>query len=747
MKKQATLFAIIFTHILLLNTAYAQGVALSCKSDSPLFPKQKFSKDTTSLDITADKSEVTAKDNYLLTGNVELTSSEYYLAADTINVSKSNKTSNASGNVKFQNSELMLTADTISIKKQDDITHTLAQKISYFYPNTRIRGQAQKISDDGIQQNYKNATYSVCPTGDEDWQIKADNINLNASTNRGVAENVTFEIFGVPVFYSPNYEWILEGRESGFLSPNFGSYNELYNNKGLSYRVRIPYYFNIAPDRDFLLSINYLSTRGSVVEGVYRQLIAQNDYWQGGRFEIEGHYLDKDDITNKKRWLIDSELDLSINDKIDIALKVNRVSDKDYLEDIAHNNVSQSSLRSEINTSYKDENDLTLSLFAESEQLVNNGTATYTRAPELLISKNIQGLDGRTTQLSLISTNFQHKNKTKSTGVRTHTQVNFKRLISTNAYSIIPSLSLFNTNYNLDNKPNQNRTIGTFNIDSKLFLERETSIFGNNLVQTFTPRLAYRYTPQKIQNALPNFDSAKKNSTYESLFSGQDFTGLDRISSANNFTLGLESEFIDQDTGETYLSFKSAQTFYIDNQGLGIDGKLFNHKVKNQRKYSNIAATVDLKLGHFTFNNALQFNPKTNKLDEQDNAITYNLSPRKFITLAYHDDKDINENSIKSAEVYVAYPITQKIHIFGGVNRTLNDGFNKSLTDKKTAGIAYESCCWALRLAHFKEHIGNANFDRTTSVELVFKNLISTSPDLAKRLEESIPNYLANLND
>ena len=119
----------------------------------------------------------------------------------------------------------------------------------------------------------------------------------------------------MPIFYSPYHEWVLEGRGSGFLAPSFGSYDESVANKDNDYQVRIPYYFNIAPDRDFLLTLNHLSSRGSVVEGIYRQLIAEGDYWKEGRFEIEGRYLNEDDITNNKRWLLNSKINLSVNNK------------------------------------------------------------------------------------------------------------------------------------------------------------------------------------------------------------------------------------------------------------------------------------------------------------------------------------------------------------------------------------------------------------------------------------------------
>jgi LPS-assembly protein len=44
------------------------------------------------------------------------------------------------------------------------------------------------------------------------------------------------------------------------------------------------------------------------------------------------------------------------------------------------------------------------------------------------------------------------------------------------------------------------------------------------------------YTPYKNQNALPDFDSEKMSNTYENLFSGKKYTGLDKISKANDIT-------------------------------------------------------------------------------------------------------------------------------------------------------------------------------------------------------------------
>ena len=51
------------------------------------------------------------------------------------------------------------------------------------------------------------------------------------------------------------------------------------------------------------------------------------------------------------------------------------------------------------------------------------------------------------------------------------------------------------------------------------------------------------------------------------------------------------------------------------------------------------------------------------------------------------------KEGIKETEkLYGAYPLTDSIHFFGGLDKTTSTG----ITNAETTGLAYESCCWAL---------------------------------------------------
>ena len=50
-------------------------------------------------------------------------------------------------------------------------------------------------------------------------------------------------------------------------------------------------------------------------------------------------------------------------------------------------------------------------------------------------------------------------------------------------------------------------------------------------------------------------------------------------------------------------------------------------------------------------------------------------------------------DSNRNRKLYGAYPLTDSIHFFGGLEKTISTG----ITNAETTGIAYESCCWAFR--------------------------------------------------
>ncbi|MDE9571561.1 LPS assembly protein LptD, partial [Xenorhabdus bovienii] len=90
------------------------------------------------------------------------------------------------------------------------------------------------------------------------------------------------------------------------------------------------------------------------------------------------------------------------------------------------------------------------------------------------------------------------------------------------------------------------RVLPVFKSDAKIVFER-SMYFNQGYTQTLEPRVQYLYVPYKNQNNINNFDSSLLQTDYTGLFRDRFYSGLDRISSANQFTTGITSRIYDED--------------------------------------------------------------------------------------------------------------------------------------------------------------------------------------------------------
>ena len=746
--------ALIFVVLMLAHlSTYAEGIDLSCSNSQPLcdncpeyqtlFPVEQFSENTGALDIEADQSEI-LNEKYLLSGNVEVNSENLYLSANEVEVSSADSSLLAKGNVKFQDESYLITGDLLSASRDDNeliATATNANYQDYSAGLGGANGYTEVIEKTPTSVLLTNSTYSLCPVDHNDWQIDADQIELNLKKNRGVAGNATIKFYGVPIFYTPKYSWVLSGRGSGFLTPDYSTYNEPGQNDD-AYSLRIPYYLNLAPDRDLLVALTYMSSRRFIYEGKYRQLIAPkiSANHEDSIYSIEAKYLPEDKITGLKRWLVNFSEELDISDKIHLSAQYHRVSDAKYFEEIARTNTDVKTLKSSLKYSYEDkDNNLSLAFLTEDEQLVNAGVPVYIRALEGSVSKTLNADQKMPIQVDLVSTRFAHDTATKESGTRTHGNVGISRELNILYPKVTPRASVAITHYSLKNNPNINRTVLGSGVDVDFTVNNETSLFGYKVNHQISPLISYNYRAKKVQGNIPLFDSTDKYDdiiSFADLTSGERYSGLDRITNANDVTLSLESTYREIGASEDdkdLLSMKIAQTYYTDDE---VVSDTANTNYETRKSYSDIAASIDMSINKFTLSSAAQFNPDQSKIVKKENTITYSPSSRQFVSLSF-----IDEGTKETEKFYGAYPISDSIHVFGGIDKVTSTG----ITNAETSGIAYESCCWAFRIAHFKEDNSSGGYNYSTGMELVLTGLGSTSSPLNGKIEGKIPGYIANL--
>ncbi|MBF0159957.1 MAG: LPS-assembly protein LptD [Magnetococcales bacterium] len=111
------------------------------------------------------------------------------------------------------------------------------------------------------------ASFTNCDCEDPPWHLKAQQMRVDYKTNQITADHASLELLGVPVAYTPWWRHpIARIRQSGFLIPSFRS----SRSNGLE--LDIPYYWNIAPDRDATLTLHPTTQRGLLGKVQYRYL-------------------------------------------------------------------------------------------------------------------------------------------------------------------------------------------------------------------------------------------------------------------------------------------------------------------------------------------------------------------------------------------------------------------------------------------------------------------------------------------
>ena len=99
-----------------------------------------------------------------------------------------------------------------------------------------------------------------------DWLLRADALEIDQEDNNGRAEGAVLKFKGMPLLPLPSMSFALGGqRKSGWLPPTVG----LDSTSGLN--LLLPYYWNLAPNRDATFTPALMVNRGIDLAGQFRQ--------------------------------------------------------------------------------------------------------------------------------------------------------------------------------------------------------------------------------------------------------------------------------------------------------------------------------------------------------------------------------------------------------------------------------------------------------------------------------------------
>lgn len=193
---------------------------------------------------------------------------------------------------------------------------------------------AKRIS--GQKTIFRQAVYSPCnvcklnPKNEPLWQLKADKIIHSKTDQIVIYHHARLEIKGVPVFYLPYFRHPdpTVKRKSGFLMPAYGASSDL------GVIISAPFYYVIAPNRDFTFYPIITTKQGPVIVGEYRHRFTDGEL-SGSTSYTQTRDLKKipkgSNLPGSDRWHIFTQGRLDLNDEHVASFDINRASDTTYL--------------------------------------------------------------------------------------------------------------------------------------------------------------------------------------------------------------------------------------------------------------------------------------------------------------------------------------------------------------------------------------------------------------------------------
>ncbi len=699
----------------------------------------------------------------LAEGHVMLRRGDLVIKADRLEYEQPGDLARAIGQVRINRAGNVYEGPLLELKL--DTFKGFFQQPSYYFPKNDANGQADRIDFIDEQRSIiHNATLTSCrrlpgPNWMPDWILRAATLQLDNETDVGTAEGALLSFKGLPLLPIPYLSFPLSAkRKSGFMPPTLG----LDNVNGAV--VAVPYYWNMAPNRDATFTPTLLSKRGVNLGSEVRYL--EPDYSGQVQFDL----MPADQLRNSHRWGLalghQATLRNSLTQRISdggvfLTLGLNRVSDDNYWRDFAGTSSSpltQRLLANDASLSWTQGNFWNSVRMVKWQTLQDEAapiTPPYDRVPQLVTRYARNNVVGFDYSVEADYTRFQSDSLVSL-------QPNAQRLFSSFQLSrpwlapagfITPKLQLHAASYLFD-APLKNgatsatRLVPTLSLDGGLVFERDVSYFGSNFRQTLEPRAFYVNTPYRDQSLLPNYDSGLKDFNFATIYTENAFVGNDRISDSNLLTLGVSTRLLDPESGAEAARFGVAQRLRFKDQNVNLLPS--DPPVVDRISDVLLGATVNWDPS-WGFGSTVQFNPKSEQSTLATVGARYNPGHYRVVTGTYRYQRDVSQQ----IDLGWQWPLNDLWGDRGqnlGPGRGQGDGrwysvgrLNYSLDEARLVnaviGFEYDAGCWLGRAVFEKLQTSTSSASQRVMFQLEFVGFARLGASPLKTLKDNIPSY------
>lgn len=631
------------------------------------------------ISVTSDNASLRTSGDSVLQGNVVVRQGDREIRAQDVTYDAAKSAFDVQGSVVYTDPQIRITGGGGQYSAAEGANFTGAE-FELRERSARGTADAVRLTPGGVL-DLDRVTFSTCPRDDEAWRIRAREIRLDTGNRVGTARNATVEFKDVPIFYMPWASFPLgTQRKSGFLFPSIGTTSKS------GAQVTVPWYWNAAPNADVTFEPVWFSRRGIDFAGDARYLLPS----QQGRFQFD--WLPDDPIANRTRSRFHVEHLARLPAGWRLTVDAANVSDSRWFEDFAQGpeGTSQAFVRRLAALTYRDDHwRLTglLQHFQTIDRRLGLADRPYAEVPRLIASSDFWVGRSRWLRYGFDAETVNFDRATGVTGWRFDVAPRMQLDWSAPGYFVRPSLAWRFTQYALDHtlpgtEDDPRRQLPVASFDAGLFFERP----GEKRRVTLEPRLLYLYAPYRDQSGLPLFDTALPDLNLVQLFRTNRYTGADRVSDANQVSVGLTSRLLETASGRQLVSATVGQAFYFEPPRVRLPGE-----AASRRAASDLFAQLGITaLRNWNVDFGLQWNPQRSESERAQVLLQYRPAPDSVVNVGYRYQRD----TLDQAEVSTAWPVSPRWSLYGRYVHSLRD----SKPIERFAGLEYRACCWRVRV-------------------------------------------------
>jgi len=634
------------------------------------------------IEISSDEATVGVGGDAVLKGDVRVREGDREIRAEDVQYDASDNAFKAVGGIEY-------TDPQVHVKGGGGGRYSATGGADFTAAEFELRDRAARGAADRMQLTpagviqLQGVRFTTCPANDTAWQLRADEITLDTRTQLGTGRGARVDFKGVPIMYLPWLSFPLgTQRKSGFLFPSLG------HSQRSGVQLVVPYYWNIAPNADFTFEPALYGRRGVDVAGQFRYLTRR----QRGKLSL--NYLPADRLADQDRSRIRIEHVANLPHELRFIVDAENVSDADYFEDFAQGQQGTSTPFVErlARLTYRDEH-WRFAGEMQDFQTIDRDLAPldrpYTRTPRLVANADFGWGPAEAFRYGFDSELVNFERSVGVTGWRVDVMPTASLDLSGAGYFLRPGFAWRHTRYELDDvaageATSRSRTLPIGSLDAGLVFERDAGSQGQRRV-TLEPRLLYLNIPFRAQDDLPIFDTALPDLNLVQLFRTNRFVGADRVSDADQLSVGVTSRLFDADSGAQYLAATLGQSYYFDSPRVRLPDE-----PPGSRNSSDIIAQLALTAyKDWNADLGLQWNPNESRSERAQVNVQYRPGPERVVNLGYRMQRE----RLEQAEVSSAWPVGQRWAVFG----RLVHSFQDNTTLERFGGVEYRSCCWRLR--------------------------------------------------